>query len=55
MLLKQERIDAVKHSEKMLAYGLTKGTGGNISIINRGKDLVLYLLEKSNYLLYNKK
>lgn len=40
MLLEVERKDVVKYCKMMLESGLTKGTGGNISIYNRGKSLV---------------
>ncbi|MFC0186821.1 L-fuculose-phosphate aldolase [Fictibacillus aquaticus] len=40
MILQQEREDIVKYGKKMLTSGLTKGTGGNISIFNREKGLV---------------
>ncbi|MBO1003671.1 L-fuculose-phosphate aldolase [Pseudogracilibacillus auburnensis] len=35
MLLEKERIDIVEYCQKLLQTGLTKGTGGNISIFNR--------------------
>lgn len=40
MLLENERKDVVRYCKKMIESGLTKGTGGNISIYNREKDLV---------------
>lgn len=39
MLLEQERIDVVKYCKKLITAGLTTGTGGNISILNREKGL----------------
>lgn len=40
MLLEDERKDVVKYCKMMIESELTKGTGGNISIYNREKDLV---------------
>jgi L-fuculose-phosphate aldolase len=40
MLLKEERFQVVEYGKKLLTSGLTKGTGGNISIFNREKGLV---------------
>lgn len=40
MLLEQERIDIVEHCNKLITQGLTKGTGGNISVYNREKGLM---------------
>jgi L-fuculose-phosphate aldolase len=39
MLLEQERIDVVHYCKKLITAGLTTGTGGNISILNREKGL----------------
>ncbi|MDD4692699.1 L-fuculose-phosphate aldolase [Eubacterium aggregans] len=39
MLLEKERQDVVKYCQKLITSGLTKGTGGNISILNREKGL----------------
>ena len=39
MLLEQERIDVVNYCKKLITAGLTTGTGGNISILNREKGL----------------
>lgn len=39
MLLQKEREDVVKYCKKMITSGLTKGTGGNISILNREQGL----------------
>lgn len=35
MLLQKEREDVVKYCQMLITHGLTKGTGGNISILNR--------------------
>lgn len=40
LLLEQERKDIVEYCQKLLHTGLTKGTGGNISIYNRKKELM---------------
>jgi len=40
MLLQKEREDVVKYCCKMITAGLTKGTGGNISILNRQRGLM---------------
>jgi L-fuculose-phosphate aldolase len=40
MLLKEEREKVVEFGKKLVTSGLTKGTGGNISIFNRKEDLV---------------
>ena len=39
MLLQKER-EIVAYGKKMISSGLTKGTGGNISIFNREQGLV---------------
>lgn len=39
MLLKEERENIVKYCRKLIQADLTKGTGGNISILNREKNL----------------
>lgn len=39
MLLKQEREQVVEYCKKLITAGLTKGTGGNISIYNRETGL----------------
>ena len=39
MLLLKERVEVVEYCKKMISAGLTKGTGGNISIFNREKGL----------------
>lgn len=39
MLLKKERKQVVEYCKKMIRAGLTRGTGGNISIFNRAEGL----------------
>ena len=39
MLLREEREQVVEYCKKLITQGLTKGTGGNISICNREKGL----------------
>ena len=39
MLLQEEREQVVAYCKKLITQGLTKGTGGNISICNREKGL----------------
>ena len=40
MILKNEREQIVAYGRKMIDDGLVKGTGGNLSIFNRGEELV---------------
>lgn len=40
MILERERNDVVKYCRKLITAGLTKGTGGNISIYNREQQLM---------------
>jgi L-fuculose-phosphate aldolase len=40
MLLQNEREQVVHYCQQMIKRGLTKGTGGNISIFNREKQLI---------------
>lgn len=40
MILKKERDQIIEYGIKMLESGLTKGTGGNLSIFNREKKLM---------------
>lgn len=40
MLLEKERKEVVRYCQKIVTNGLTKGTGGNISIFNRKQGLV---------------
>lgn len=39
MLMKEEREQIVEYGKKLLTSGLTKGTGGNLSIFNRKEGL----------------
>ena len=39
MLLQKEREDVVKYCKMLITHGLTKGTGGNISIFHREEGL----------------
>ena len=40
MLLQKEREDVVKYCQMLITHGLTKVTGGNISILNREEGLL---------------
>lgn len=40
MLLEKERKDIVEYCNKLITQGLTKGTGGNISVFNREENLM---------------
>ncbi len=40
MILEQERIQIVEYGKKLITSGLTKGTGGNLSIYNRERKLM---------------
>ena len=40
MVLKNEREEIVEYGKKLITHGLTKGTGGNMSIYNRQKGLI---------------
>lgn len=40
MILNKEREDVVRYCRKLIEAGLTRGTGGNISILNREKGLM---------------
>lgn len=37
MIMEKERLDLVKYGRKLVEAGLTKGTGGNLSIFDRNK------------------
>ncbi|SMF15603.1 L-fuculose-phosphate aldolase [Desulfovibrio gilichinskyi] len=50
MLLEEERKLVVKFGCKMLEAGLTTGTGGNLSILNREKGLLAISASGLNYL-----
>ncbi|MFK7982703.1 MAG: L-fuculose-phosphate aldolase [Saprospiraceae bacterium] len=49
MLLKAERKLIVEYGKKLLDSGLTKGTGGNISICNKDKGLMAMSPSGMNY------
>ena len=40
MLMERERKEIVEYGKKLITSGLTKGTGGNISIFNRKENLM---------------
>lgn len=40
MILLEERKEIVEYGKKLITSGLTKGTGGNLSIFNRKKNLM---------------
>ena len=40
LLLAAEREKIASYGRKMVEHRLTKGTSGNLSIFNRGKDLL---------------
>lgn len=40
MIMKKEREEIIKHAKLLVTQGLTKGTGGNLSICNREKGLM---------------
>lgn len=40
MLLEKERKEIIEYGKRMIREGLTKGTGGNISMVNREKNLM---------------
>ncbi|WP_300357572.1 L-fuculose-phosphate aldolase [Fusobacterium sp.] len=40
MLLEKERLEVIEYGKRMITEGLTKGTGGNISVFNREKGLM---------------
>ncbi|MGD9676846.1 MAG: L-fuculose-phosphate aldolase [Vulcanibacillus sp.] len=50
MLLKVERELVVEYGKKLIKSGLTKGTGGNISIFNREENLLAISPSGMNYL-----
>lgn len=49
MLLEKERQDIVNYCRKMLDLGLTKGTGGNISILDNQKGLLAISASGQDY------
>ena len=46
MLLQKEREDVVKYCQMLITHGLTKGTGGNISILNRARGYCCHESER---------
>ncbi|MBR1671316.1 MAG: L-fuculose-phosphate aldolase [Fretibacterium sp.] len=40
MLLLEERRAVVEYGQRLLTHGLTRGTGGNVSVLNRGRGLL---------------
>ena len=40
MLLEKERLEVIEYGKRMITEGLTKGTGGNISVVNKEKGLM---------------
>ncbi len=40
MILKKEREEIVEYGKKLIESGLTKGTGGNLSVLNRNEKLM---------------
>lgn len=40
MLLEKERKEVIEYGKRMIMEGLTKGTGGNISVVNREKNMM---------------
>lgn len=49
MLLKTERSLIVEYGKKLITSGLTKGTGGNISICNKAQNLMAISPSGMNY------
>ena len=50
MLLEKERIEVMEYGKRMITEGLTKGTGGNISVFNRAKGLMAITPSGIDYL-----
>ncbi|WP_419579736.1 class II aldolase/adducin family protein, partial [Streptococcus suis] len=40
MFMEKERKELIKYGKKLVTEGLTKGTGGNLSVFNREKSLM---------------
>ena len=40
MFMGKERKELIKYGKKLVTEGLTKGTGGNLSVFNREKGLI---------------
>lgn len=49
MLLEKERKQVVEYGKKLVEHGLTKGTGGNITISNPKKELIAISPSGLNY------
>lgn len=49
MLMKNEREEIVRHGKLLITQGLTKGTGGNLSICNREEGLMALSLSGIDY------
>jgi L-fuculose-phosphate aldolase len=49
MLLEKERIEIVRYGNLLIERGLTTGSGGNISIYNRGKGLIALTPSSMSY------
>lgn len=49
MLLEKQKKDVITYCQKMIKSGLTKGTGGNISIIDREKSLMVISTSGQDY------
>jgi L-fuculose-phosphate aldolase len=49
MLLKREKEQIVEYGRKMISSGLTKGTGGNISIYSRDENLMAITPSRLDY------
>jgi len=49
MLLKEERVQIVEYGRKLIESGLTKGTGGNISICDKELELMAMSPSGMNY------
>lgn len=50
MLLIEEREKIVEYGRKLIGSNLTKGTGGNLSIYNREKDLIVITPSVKDYM-----
>lgn len=51
MLLEKERKDVIEYGKRMMKDGLTKGTGGNISIVNREKNMMAITPSGIDYMI----
>ena len=50
MLLEKERKEVMEYGRRMIKEGLTKGTGGNISLVNREQNLMAITPSGIDYL-----